>query len=189
VRLEEGLALLRRSLAPLDQEFRAIIRRIIIIGSDPSKPFDVDGGSHYQLWGALFLNGEHHPDALGVAEVLAHESAHSLLFGFCMDEPLVENRDEELYASPLRADLRPMDGIYHATFVSARMHWAMSQLAGDPGLSAADRARAAAAAATDRENFEAGYGVVAEHGRLTPLGRTLMERARSYMDAAPSPGG
>jgi HEXXH motif-containing protein len=183
-RLAEGLALLDRSLPELSGEIRAIVRHIVIAANDPSKAYQFDGGSHYQLWGALFLNGCYHPDPVAVVEVLAHESAHSLLFGFCTDEALVENDDDELYPSPLRVDERPMDGIYHATFVAARMHWAMSHLARHESLSREEREQACAAAEADVRNFAAGYGIVAEHGRLTKVGRGLMSSAKAYMDAA-----
>lgn len=183
-RLRSGLALAELALPELAAEIRGILRQIVIAASDPSKKFQFDGGSHFQLWGALFLNGQFHPDPLAVVEVLAHESAHSLLFGFCTEEALVENEDEELYASPLRPDPRPMDGIYHATFVSARMHWAMSHLARDERLSGDQRQRAAAAAHADLDNFHAGYGVIATHGRLTELGAQLMCGAKIHIDAA-----
>lgn len=182
-RLARGLALLESTLPELAGEIRGIIRQIVISGSDPGKTMQFDGGSHYQLWGALFLNCNFHHDDIAVAEVLAHESAHSLLFGFCTHETLVENEDDELFASPLRPDLRPMDGIYHATFVSARMHWAMSRLADSPLLSADQQAQARAAADLDLRNFHAGLAVVREHGRLTPLGAELLAGAEASMPA------
>lgn len=184
LRLNDGLALLDRALPDLAGEIRAIVRQIVIVGSDPTKVMQFDGGSHYQLWGALFLNGSYHPDPMAVVEVLAHECAHSLLFGFCTDQALIENDDEERFASPLRPDPRPMDGIYHATYVSARMHWAMTRLAADPLLAPEARERALAAARADLVNFDAGYSVVAEHGRLTGLGQGLMASALAYVDAA-----
>ncbi len=182
-RLEAGLALLDRALPALAGEVRAIVRQVVIAGGDPASRLQFDGGSHYQLWGALFLNGAFHPDPVAVAEVLAHESAHSLLFGFCTHESLVENADEERYPSPLREDLRPMDGIYHATFVSARMHWAMSALAASGALNTDEIEAARAAAASDLRNFDAGDSVVRAHGRLTATGAALLEGARAYVDA------
>ncbi|MBF7730096.1 aKG-HExxH-type peptide beta-hydroxylase [Pseudomonas sp. N040] len=182
-RLARGMQLLDTALPALAGEIRAIVHQIVIVGSDPAAKFQFDGGSHYQLWGALFLNGNFHPDEIAVAEVLAHESAHSLLFGFCTHEPLVRNADEELFSSPLRVDQRPMDGIYHATYVSARMHWTMSQLTHSDALDARQKARAHAAAEADARNFDAGYGVVAEHAILSDLGRSLMASAKAYMDS------
>ena len=182
-RLARGWALLDKAIPELSGEIKQIIREVIIAGSDPTKKYQFDGGSHYRLWGALFLNGQYHPDDVAVCEVLAHESAHSLLFGFTVDEALQNNDDEELYASPLRADPRPMDGIYHATFVSARMHWAMTRLANSGLLSARQREQALDAAASDLTNFDAGYGVVAEHGILTSTGAALMRGAHDYMQS------
>jgi len=185
-RLAEGLALLEAAVPDLHGEIAAIVHQIVIAGIDPDKRYQFDGGSHYQLWGALFVNGHYHPDRVAVAEVLTHESAHSLLFGFCTERPLVDNDDEARFKSPLRYDPRPMDGIYHATFVSARMHWAMTALARSGLLTAEETERALAAAASDGENFHAGYGVFAEHALPTPVGASLMAGAKAYMDGAGS---
>jgi HEXXH motif-containing protein len=54
---------------------------------------------------------------------LTHEAAHSLLLGYTLGAPLVESDPAERFSSPLREDLRPMDGIVHATYVLARMHY------------------------------------------------------------------
>jgi HEXXH motif-containing protein len=187
IRLNRGLELVDRAVPELAGEIRSIVNEIVIVAGDPTKKLQFDGGSHYQLWGALFLNAQFHRTDHAVAEVLAHESAHSLLFGFCTDSALVENGDDERYRSPLRTDLRPMDGIYHATFVSARMHWAMSRLLDSGVLD--DEASEAARTARDGDvrNFWSGYDIVAEHGRLTDLGRALMEGAHSYMETVAAP--
>ena len=182
-RFQRGFELLEQAVPELAGEVRHIINEVVIVAGDPSLKYQFDGGSHFQLWGALFLNADFHKTDHAIVEVIAHESAHSLLFGFCTEEALVENADEELYASPLRVDPRPMDGIYHATFVSARMHWAMSRLLASGLLDDETAHQVSAALDADVRNFEAGYGVVAAHGRLTPTGRALMDGARRYMAA------
>ena len=182
-RLVAARALMARAVPDLAAEFDALTTQIILVGSDPTAAMQFDGGSSYMLWGGLFLNVAFHPDEVALVEVLAHESAHMLLFGYASDEPLVNNDDEPRYTSPLRVDPRPMDGIYHATFVSARMHWAMSQLITSGILDAAGRARAEAARAADKRNFADGYAVVAAHGDLTATGAAVMAAAHSYMDA------
>ena len=183
-RFERGMALMHRALPELAGEVDAIVHEVVPIASDPSRATQIDGGSHFQLWGALFLNADFHQTDVAMLEVIAHETAHSLLFGLCTEEMLVENADEELYPSPLRPDLRPMDGIYHATFVSARMHWAMSSLLESGAAGESCSAGIAAARDADRRNFEAGESVVGRHGQLTRLGRELMDGARSYMAGA-----
>jgi HEXXH motif-containing protein len=185
-RFAAGHALLSDALPELAGEIRALVREVVLATSPDAAPFQFDGASAYQLWGLLFLNPKFHPTPVAVAEVLAHESAHSLLFGFTFDEPLVFNDDEERYASPLRPDPRPMDGIYHATYVSARMHWAMTRLAASPLADEEMRAAALKAAAADMENFEKGHEIVARHGRLSATGEALMREALAYMSAQPT---
>lgn len=183
-RFEAGMALLDAACPELAGEVRALVREVVPIASDRTRKFDLDGGSHYRLWGALFLNAGYHPTPCAMAEVIAHESAHSLLFGFSIDEPLTTNDGAAVYASPLRADPRPMDGIYHATFVSARMHYAMSRLLDSGRLDAAAAAQVRAARGADARNFELGLQVVQQHGELTHAGDALMRAARDYMDIA-----
>jgi len=182
--VRDGLDLMRRASAALWCEFHGLVRHVLSVRNRPGAGMHFDGGSHYQLWGALFLSvrPDITPDAM--VEVLAHESAHSLLFGLCIDEALVENPDDELYPSPLRVDPRPMDGIYHATFVSARMHWAMSCLLASGLLDADAVLRVTRARDADRTHFLAGHAVVARHGRLTPTGSALMDAALAYMRTA-----
>ncbi len=124
-RLAAGFDLLDRTVPELAAEIRALIREIALAVCKEGAAWQFDGGSSYQLWGLLLLNPRFHHTPVAVAEVLAHEAAHAFLFGCTYDEPLVRNPDSDLYPSPLRRDPRPMDGIYHATYVSARMCWAM----------------------------------------------------------------
>jgi len=183
-RFERGMALMRAAFPELAGEVDAIVHEVVAMGSVPGRAEQFDGGSHYQLWGALFLNADYHPTDAAMVEVISHESAHSLLFGLCTEEPLVRNDDDELFPSPLRTDLRPMDGIYHATFVSARMHMATMRLLASGLLDPAGRETMVAARDANRRHFEAGESVVARHGHLTPLGLELMNGARRYMSAA-----
>ncbi|SIN77967.1 HEXXH motif-containing protein [Vannielia litorea] len=180
-RLAAGLDLLRQGLPELHAEITSIVHHVVCAVAPEGSAMQFDGASHYQFWGLLLLNPTFHTTRLAVAEVLAHESAHSLLFGLTIDEPLTLNPGEETYASPLRADPRPMDGIYHATFVSARMAWAMEGLAASGLLSPEEVDAAREAAAADRRNFAAGLSVIEAHGKLSPTGRTVMGNARAWI--------
>ncbi|WP_284735686.1 aKG-HExxH-type peptide beta-hydroxylase [Dongia deserti] len=176
--------LLRQASPKLLEEMRAIISQVILVMGSKGARMQFDGGSAYRLWGALFLNAERHQTRIELAEVLAHESGHSVLFGLSTEEVLVLNPDEELFDSPLRIEPRPMDGVFHATYVSARMHWAMSRLIASGLLTEEECAQAVKARAEDRRNFENGYAIVAAHARLTKTGRTAIESALSYMRQA-----
>lgn len=179
--LDAGVALLAEGCPELYDELQATIFQVLLAQAPEGAEMEFDGASHFQFWGLVFLNPKHHRTPVKVAEVLAHEAGHGLLFGFTIDEPLVLNTDEELYPSPLRVDPRPMDGIYHATYVSARMAYVMERLAASGCLSPAERDEALAAAARDRANFAMGDAVVREHARLTETGRAAMQAARDWI--------
>ncbi len=183
-RLGDGLALLNRAAPKLADEVNTLIRQIVFAtnGPDVNSPFD--GASIYQLWGLVVLNPKFSRTPVDIVETLAHEGAHTLLFGFTYDEPLVLNDDSELFASPLRQDPRPMDGVYHATFVSARMHWAMTHLAKTRNIDTDLREMAEVYADRDRFNFFDGLKIVEDHARLTDTGRALMDNAKAYMGEA-----
>lgn len=179
--VKEGLALLLAGAPELHGEITALLSEMLFAQAPAGAQMEFDGASHYQLWGLLLLNPSHHRTPLAVAEVLSHEAGHSLLFGLTIDEPLVLNDDDELFVSPLRPDPRPMDGIYHATFVSARMAWSMETLAESGLLSPADQQRARDEAAKDRANFANGLRTVKQHGRLSATGEQIMENACRWM--------
>lgn len=179
--LQDGLNLLAGGLPPLHEELTEIVSDVLLAEAPPGAAFEFDGASHYQFWGLLLLNPRHHADRLAVAEVLAHESGHSVLFGLCRDQVLSNNPDDELFASPLRVDPRPMDGIIHATYVSARMAWAMASLADSGCLTPAEKVRAVQAASDDRQRFHAGLSTVEQHAQLTPLGRAVIKGARDWV--------
>lgn len=181
-RFQRAHHLLRTTIPELAAEFDALVSQVILVAGDHTADYQFDGGSCYMLWGGLFLNAESHPNDVALAEVMAHESAHLLLFGYACNEALVNNDDATLYTSPLRDDPRPMDGIYHATYVSARMHWAMSQLLDSGLLDEPARHFAETARQSDLENFIAGHEIVARHGDLTATGSAVMAAAAAYID-------
>ena len=186
-RFDQGMSLLAHGAPMVHSEICAFLSLVLLARSPPGGLLDFDGASHYQFWGLLMLNPQHHRSRLAVAEVLAHESGHSVLFGLSRESLLVLNPDEDLYDSPLRTDPRPMDGIFHATYVSARMALVMETLAASDCLTPEERDQALSAARVDRENFEKGLSVVQAHGRLTPSGRKILDGAIEWIRSSESP--
>jgi HEXXH motif-containing protein len=184
-RIGAAFDLLDRGFPEMSAEIRELLREIVIAeGPEDPKAQTFDGASSYMLWGATLLNARGQTTVLDTAQALAHESGHNLLFGFCASGSLVENADEELFSSPLRADPRPMDGVFHATYVVARMHQTVSRLLESGVVEARERDGALADLAAHRRNFEAGDQVIREGGRLTRLGHEVIESARAYMATA-----
>lgn len=176
-----GMIRLRQTLPALAGEFEALIRQVVLVSGADDLSYGFAGGSCYMLWGALFINASAYDSDVATIEAIAHESGHSLLFGLAIDEPLVLNDDRELFPSPLRNDPRPMDGIYHAAYVSARMHWAMSELLKSGKLGDEETLLATTHLDANQRNFWTGYATVIRHARLSETARLLLASAHDYM--------
>jgi len=181
--IQDALHWLERVHPPLRAEFDALVRTILVAQDDrgPGER-SFGGGSIFSMPGLLFINANRHPNRLELMETLVHESSHSLQFGFCVDTSLTLNDPEATYASPLRQDPRPMEGVYHATFVSARMSFAMDLAAKCDALTAEERAEAQSLADQDAESFYEGMSVITADAELSPIGKALIENAQTYMD-------
>jgi HEXXH motif-containing protein len=183
----EAFSLLEQTDAALAAEIRALT--VLVIGSAPLSPALSFGGvTSLTLWGTVTLNTELHRTPLEIAEGLVHEGAHTLLFGFAVDERLVRNPDSERFASPLRPDPRPMDGVFHATFVCARLYMFYRRLLERrleslPGL---DPRKIETKMAGLASRFDDGARLIAEKASLTPLGEKILRSSVAFMsdDAA-----
>jgi hypothetical protein len=187
-RIGAAFELLDAGFPEMAQEIRGLLREIVLaVGPEDPKALNFDGVSSYKLWGSVLLNARGQTSVLDTAQALAHESGHNLLFGFCADESLIENADEELFASPLRMDARPMDGVMHATYVVARMHQTLSRLLASGLLDEEQEAAARKDLVLHGRNFEAGDQTIREGARLTRTGRQAIEAARAYMASTREP--
>jgi HEXXH motif-containing protein len=184
-RIGAAFALLDRGFPEIAAEIRNLLREVVIVEA-VEKPGGLrfDGASSYQLWGATMLNVRGQANVTDTAQALAHESGHNLLFGFCAAGSLVDNPDDELFSSPLRADPRPMDGVFHATYVTARMHQTVSRLLQTGVIEGTHVNGALADLQAHQNHFAAGDQVIREGARLTELGAELIESARAYMATA-----
>ena len=185
VRVAEAMALIRRADPELASEI-AVLGRQLVLADGAAGAMKFSGASTFFLWGALIVNPATNADPLALAETLAHESGHALLFGLADAEALVNNPPDERYPSPLRPDPRPMEGIVHATYVLARMERVMRAIASRCALSAGERERASAMAESSRELFLDGRRVVREHARFTDRGRAIFESCVASAMAAPA---
>jgi HEXXH motif-containing protein len=182
--LATALVLIEEADPALAAELRALVIQVVAAASSSqSGGRSFGGASSFMLWGAVMLNVEQHRTRLDMIAGLVHEAAHQVLFGLVIDEPLVENPIEERYGSPLRTDLRPMDGIYHATFVCARMHYAYARLRnlGKNNLDHEERDLIEQRLSDYREKFFEGFGTVERFGRLSANGRCILDAAADYL--------
>jgi hypothetical protein len=177
----DAFALMDAGAPEVSGEIRSLLAEILVATGSVDDKLVFNGISSFYLWGTVFLNADGHKTTLEVVQTLAHESSHMHLFAVALESPLVRNPDEERYHSPLRLDPRPMDGIYHATYVTARMHYVISRLLASGALTPAQVEEAKTASANHVKSFREGYEVVSSQGNLTELGQGLLSTAHDYM--------
>ncbi|MEM1114175.1 MAG: HEXXH motif-containing putative peptide modification protein [Pseudomonadota bacterium] len=176
-------------LASLDAEMAAEVEHLtplMILAapgvSDQGRRFG--GASTFFLWGAVTLNAQIRRNPLAGIETLVHESSHQLLFGLAHGGALSENDPNSRYTSPLRPDPRPIEGIFHATFVEARLHVALSRLQESPQLPGEHIDAIQTQLAAHESAVNQGLGVLEESLLPTPHGKDVLDAMLDYQSQA-----
>lgn len=111
---------LREAAPELHGEVQILIRDIVIARPDGSNLMNYSGASSFALWGAITINAETQCDWIQFYRQIVHETGHNLLYAIARGDPLVKADRTVRRSSPIRADPRPIEGIFHAAFVLAR---------------------------------------------------------------------
>ena len=180
-----ALALLEQAAPAWAEELRRMVVWTLaaVPGAGPDAPL-YSGGSSVMAWGALMVNVKDAPGRIRVLDVATHEETHLLLLGAARTEPLVTNPVEERFRTELRPIPRPMNAMYHSTYVSGRSLWLCRALqdrcAAD--LSPAELEQVESSAEVQRGRFEQGLDLIRRDARLTPLGHRLIEEAAEALE-------
>lgn len=180
-----ALDMIERADAELAGELRALVIQIVgAVSPTAGAGREFDGASSFMLWGAICINIARHPTALDLVGALVHEATHQLLFGLSREEPLLDNLTDGRFESPLRRDPRPMVGVFHGTFVCARMYYVYRRLLDSrPGLlQAAEVISINQRLDEQRRRFFCGLETVQDHGRLTAAGACLLNSAQEFIE-------
>jgi len=178
---DRALAILRAH-APLTYgEIDALVCEFVPALGCAYEGMEFDGCSSLELWGTVLVNAKLPRTDLQLCEAITHESGHNALFAMAPVNFHVKNDPEALYKSPLRRDPRPVNGIYHATFVLARMCFAMQEIAASEAAGVAMREEARQLAKSSAGLFADGYEVLEKHAQYTPEGRNIMRDTAQYM--------
>jgi len=177
----EALDLIREASPELHDEITWMLHDIVFAVGNIAEGYDFDGGTNMFLWGVIFVNAEGNQKRLKLAQTITHESCHNLIFGYQLNDPLTKNAPGSRYPSPLRDDLRPMDGIYHATIVTARMHFVTKKLLEANSLTSDEQETAETDLREFQTIFANGVETVETHAELTDMGRELLEHSKEYM--------
>jgi hypothetical protein len=176
---DDAFGVLERVAPEIGAETRSLVTEIVFVSSVPNLSFG--GATSFFCWGALFLNADRHRTLVAMIDGLTHESVHAHLFSLSLGDSFVTNPDDERHPSPLRRDPRPLDGLFHATYVSARMHYAHSRVIESGVLSENEESEARKTLAASRTAFSEGLKTLNDYASLTPLGGRVIDAARNYM--------
>lgn len=173
-------------------EMLSITTEIVFAKPSGQQQMTFGGASSFSLWGAVALNSESHPDWWQYLPRLVHEYSHNLLFGIARNEPLVLNDPQERYPSPLREELRPVDGIFHAAFVSAREVLALRKIlarlneGSQPHRFAGIAPYCRQTLADSERSFDDCLSVIQQYGHLSELGRSVLRDAQRALSVTPA---
>jgi len=181
-KLREAITWIEHHLPELHDEMNALLGELILVGPAEGS-LEFEGGTCFRLWGAVALNAERKASVADLIVTLAHEEGHAALFGACKNEMLVENPDSELFWSPIRRTKRPLEGIFHASFVSARMIWVLRHMLASKEFGWLEQRRLRKilreAEAIQRDSAD----IVRREGRLTETGKAVLQAMTRFMDA------
>lgn len=174
----EAAALIGTCAPAMADEIDQLVNGLCLFGGIKAERGMV-GGSDVRVFGEIYLRindfDDHH--MAYYAEHLVHECSHLYLHALMAHDPLILNDRTERYPAPIRPDLRPMYGIYHATFVLSRMVWvfaAISKSQNQPEFEAALN--------LFRKQFQKGRDVVLTHGKMTEAGRAIVESYTPFLE-------
>ncbi|MEM8636304.1 MAG: HEXXH motif-containing putative peptide modification protein [Pseudomonadota bacterium] len=174
--LRQAIDWIGRRAPELAAEIEASIFEIILVGPNRSGRGEFEGGTCFKLTGALVLNAEREASVADLVVTLAHEAGHAILFGECLDEMLVENPDTDLFWSPIRQSKRPLEGIFHAGFVSSRMLWVLDRMDGDSQFSLHEQIDMTTARADSSQVFAECVSIVGQNAQLTSTGARIFQQ-------------
>ena len=166
--LREAFELVEAHLPEIADEIRLVLHQVVPVGYFDEKHLSA---SYAEAIGTVYMSL--HPNPLTMTEALIHEFQHNKLNALLYFDPVLTNMDNELYASPVRPDPRPLRGVLlavHAFLPIARFY---EKLIASGAFSAKEddlRRRFEAIVRLNRE----GCDVLLPNARPTPIGQSLL---------------
>ena len=163
------------------QEIGSLVSTVLLINSTSN----MEGATSPRFFGAVYLSFPKHNLAehplLFLADSLVHEMSHLYLNTIMTYDPLVLNELNNQFSSPVRTELRPMIGVYHAAFVLSRV---IRLFINSERLNLyPDRVFLKSFIKVLLSQYEAAYQTVSTHGILSELGKQILESTRECIMA------
>jgi len=169
VSLQRGFEILQRSLSDFFKESQELISEVLIMNAEGLK-----GGSSFDLFGMIYVSYLYKWKKITeVLDLITHEQAHLYVYLLNKDDPLVLN-PKKLHESPLRKEKRPLMGIYHATFVLARIYHVLTKALDLNEIPKEEKDYCKELLDYYHNRCKVGLEILQTHAKMTPLGEGLI---------------
>lgn len=155
------------------QEMKLLISKVVWFSSN-----SFWSSSEPSTFGAIYVNPLPSWTVANFVETIIHETGHHALMISQARSQFLLNPDK-MVTSPLRKDLRPLNGVLHATFVLSRMAEVMSRL-GNMSLEYQDQCFQMAKLNTTR--LRQGIDTLHHNAMFTDAGMTLFRNLEYSCD-------
>lgn len=177
-----AVELLARSWPQMLAELAVCIQQVALL-----RGYGITGFTDFTTQGAVFINVERLvdrnglPGALRLAENLVHEGAHTRCYCAAVDDPfLAAEQAALLVATPLRADPRPLFGLFQQLVVLCRCAEWYGRVASGGAANGAVHARHEVLLTQARQALST---LNAHADQLTDRGRTILGEAAEVVGA------
>ncbi|WP_020179851.1 HEXXH motif-containing putative peptide modification protein [Methylopila sp. M107] len=181
--LDDGMEVLRRADPAFHDEVGALARVVVLGVPESDARSDGFGAcSTFFMRETVLVNAAAPRSAVDAVDVLVHETSHILLFSLAMNQALTTDGGEARFASAARSDPRPIDGIFHAAFVSTRVHLALTRMIASARLTETEAADAERQLTRNERVATQTLETVVRHGAPTAVGQGILDALTLYWD-------
>jgi len=173
--IDGALGIIGRHLPGVAQDIDLVVQQIVPTGYDAVRHLSC---SYRENVGTVYASL--HPSVLTMAEALIHEASHNKLNALFDLDPVIENRDDERYPSPVRPDPRPLRGVLLAVHAFVPVACLYERMLRSELAHGVRRERLEERLAAIVRGNRAGLEVLRAHARPTPVGRALLEELSRY---------
>lgn len=175
--IEQAVELLSSTGAEWAEEMILLASEVVLAVPGPKTRSSFGGAAVFDAFGSVLMNPRMLHDTASTALSLVHETSHQQMFLFHLNDPVILNDEQAVYQSPLRKQSRPMEGVFHAMWVSGRMAQAANDImiSDPPENTVLSLSQLKDTAIT---NFHDCAETVAKHGLLSEFGTKLFTDAR-----------
>lgn len=175
-------ALLDESWPEMLAELAVCVRQVALL-----RGYGITGFSDFAVHGAIFINAERFefrdglPGTLRLAENLVHEGAHTRCYSAAVARPFLgADPTGDRVVTPLRADPRPLSGLFQQLVVLCRCAELYSRVPADTASHPAVRARIIVLVTQARQALATLHG---HAEKLTDHGRAILRDAAAAICA------